>query len=129
MRPAEGAGELIAIASALRAFRLGEERIQRQGRHPRLGRVFERVIDLADRKDAQPRPDGSFEISLTPAADGQVFYFFPAAQARPLMRTALALLLYVAGSATAGAALVRRGERVHAASPWSISQAPGRVAG
>lgn len=69
------AGTLVSIASA-HQFRYGSENVTRQGRHPQLGRIFERVADLGDGADVVRRPDGAFEVALTPTVDNQVFWFF-----------------------------------------------------
>ena len=69
------AGTLVSIASA-HPFRYGSETVRRQGRHPQLGRIYERVADLADPADVSRRAEGVFEVALTPTVAGQVFYFF-----------------------------------------------------
>src|SRR5207237_242898 len=57
-------------------FRYGSESVSRQGRHPQLGRIFERVADLTDPGDVARLADGVFEVALTPTVANQVFYFF-----------------------------------------------------
>lgn len=69
------AGTLVSIASA-HPFRYGSETVSRQGRHPQLGRIYERVADLSDPADVSQRAAGIFEVALTPTVAGQVFYFF-----------------------------------------------------
>ena len=69
------AGTLVSIASA-HPFRYGSETVTRQGRHPQLGRIFERVADLSDPGDVSRRSDSVFEVALTPTVSNQVFYFF-----------------------------------------------------
>jgi hypothetical protein len=69
------AGTLVSIASA-HAFRYGSENVTRQGRHPQLGRIYERVADLTDPSDVPRRSEGVFEVALTPTVENQVFYFF-----------------------------------------------------
>jgi len=69
------AGTLVAIASS-HQFRYGSETVQRQGRHPQLGRIYERVADLSDPADVSRRADDVFEVALTPTVENQVFYFF-----------------------------------------------------
>lgn len=68
-------GTLVSIASS-HPFRYGSESVTRQGRHPQLGKIFERVADLGDRADVTVRPDGAFEVALTPSVENQVFWFF-----------------------------------------------------
>jgi hypothetical protein len=68
------AGTLVTIASP-HPFRFGSQSVSRQGKSPQLGRIYERVLDLNDPKDATPLPDGSAQVSLTPSTEGQVFYF------------------------------------------------------
>jgi hypothetical protein len=69
------AGTLVAIASS-HQFRYGSETVQRQGRHPQLGRIYERVADLSDPADVSQRAHDVFEVALTPTVENQVFYFF-----------------------------------------------------
>ena len=69
------AGTLVSIASA-HAFRYGSENVTRLGRHPQLGRIYERVADLTDPSDVSRRAEGVFEVALTPTVENQVFYFF-----------------------------------------------------
>ena len=69
------AGTLVAIASN-HQFRYGSENVSRQGRHPQLGRIYERVADLTDGGDVSRRGEGIFEVALTPTVENQVFYFF-----------------------------------------------------
>jgi hypothetical protein len=69
------AGTLVSIASS-HAFRYGSENVTRQGRHPQLGRIYERVADLTDPSDVSRRSEGVFEVALTPTVENQVFYFF-----------------------------------------------------
>jgi len=69
------AGTLVAIASS-HQFRYGSETVERQGRHPQLGRIYERVADLSDPADVSRRADDVFEVALTPTVENQVFYFF-----------------------------------------------------
>ncbi|MFL5312508.1 MAG: hypothetical protein ACJ79H_18900 [Myxococcales bacterium] len=69
------AGTLVAIASS-HQFRYGSESVSRQGRHPQLGRIYERVADLADPGDVSHRGEGEFDVALTPTVENQVFYFF-----------------------------------------------------
>jgi hypothetical protein len=69
------AGTLVAIASA-HPFRYGSENVVRQGRHPQLGRIYERVADLTDSGDVSRRSDSTFEVALTPTVPNQVFWFF-----------------------------------------------------
>ena len=75
LRRAADAGTLVAIASS-HQFRYGSESVNRQGRHPQLGRIYERVADLNDASDVSRRSEGIFEVSLTPTVPNQVFYFF-----------------------------------------------------
>ena len=75
LRRRPDAGTLVSIASA-HQFRYGSESVSRQGRHPQLGRIFERVADLTDPGDVARLADGVFEVALTPTVDNQVFYFF-----------------------------------------------------
>jgi hypothetical protein len=74
LRRAAGAGTLVSIASA-HQFRYGSESVDHQARHPQLGRIYERVADLADSGDVSRKGDG-FEVALTPTVANQVFYFF-----------------------------------------------------
>jgi hypothetical protein len=69
------AGTLVAIASS-HQFRYGSESVSRQGRHPQLGRIYERVADLSDPGDVSRRAEGEFDVALTPTVENQVFYFF-----------------------------------------------------
>jgi len=69
------AGTLVAIASS-HQFRYGSETVQRLGRHPQLGRIYERVADLSDPADVSRRADDVYEVALTPTVENQVFYFF-----------------------------------------------------
>jgi len=69
------AGTLVAIASS-HQFRYGSESVSRQGRHPQLGRIYERVADLSDPGDVSRRGEGEFDVALTPTVENQVFYFF-----------------------------------------------------
>ena len=69
------AGTLVSIASS-HAFRYGSENVTRQGRHPQLGRIYERVADLTDPSDVSRRSEGVFEVALTPTVENQVFFFF-----------------------------------------------------
>ena len=69
------AGTLVAIASS-HQFRYGSETVERQGRHPQLGRIYERVADLSDPADVSRRADDVYEVALTPTVENQVFYFF-----------------------------------------------------
>jgi hypothetical protein len=75
LRRGPEAGTLVSIASS-HQFRYGSENVTRQGRHPQLGRIYERVADLTDPGDVSRRPDGIFELALTPTVENQVFYFF-----------------------------------------------------
>ena len=75
LRRRPDAGTLVSIASA-HQFRYGSESVSRQGRHPQLGRIFERVADLTDPGDVARLADGVFEVALTPTVANQVFYFF-----------------------------------------------------
>ncbi|HYS08166.1 MAG TPA: hypothetical protein VEP66_05460 [Myxococcales bacterium] len=75
LRRLGGAGTLVAIASAY-PFRYGSENVTRQGRHPQLGRIYERVADLTDPDDVPRRTDSLYEMALTPTVANQVFYFF-----------------------------------------------------
>ena len=75
LRRAPDAGTLVSIASN-HAFRYGSETISRLGKHPQLGRIYERVADLTDPGDVSKRADGVFEVALTPTVANQVFYFF-----------------------------------------------------
>lgn len=75
LRRKPDAGTLVSIASA-HPFRYGSESVSRQGRHPQLGRIYERVADLADPADVSQRAPGVFEVALTPSVAGQVFWFF-----------------------------------------------------
>jgi hypothetical protein len=68
------AGTLVTIASP-HPFRFGSQSVSRQGKSPQLGRIYERVLDLNDPKEATPLPDGSAQVSITPSTEGQVFYF------------------------------------------------------
>ncbi|HUJ25851.1 MAG TPA: hypothetical protein VLW85_07530 [Myxococcales bacterium] len=70
------AGTLVSIASN-HQFRYGSESVDHQARHPQLGRIYERVADLADPGDVSRRSDGIYEVALTPTVANQVFYFFP----------------------------------------------------
>ncbi len=69
------AGTLVSIASA-HQFRYGSESVTHTGRHPQLGRIYERVADLNDPGDVSRRGDGAFEVAITPTVENQVFYFF-----------------------------------------------------
>ena len=75
LRRLRDAGTLVAIASAY-PFRYGSENVTRLGRHPQLGRIYERVADLTDPDDVPRRADSLFEVALTPTVANQVFYFF-----------------------------------------------------
>jgi hypothetical protein len=75
LRRQRDAGTLVSIASAY-PFRYGSENVTRQGRHPQLGRIYERVADLTDPDDVSRRADSVFEVALTPTVANQVFYFF-----------------------------------------------------
>ena len=75
LRRLREAGTLVSIASA-HPFRYGSENVTRQGRHPQLGRIYERVADLTDPEDVSRRADSVFEVALTPTVANQVFYFF-----------------------------------------------------
>jgi len=75
LRRLREAGTLVAIASS-HPFRYGSENVTRQGRHPQLGRIYERVADLTDPDDVSRRADSVFEVALTPTVANQVFYFF-----------------------------------------------------
>jgi hypothetical protein len=75
LRRLREAGTLVSIASAY-PFRYGSESVTRQGRHPQLGRIYERVADLTDAGDVSRRADAAFEVALTPTVANQVFYFF-----------------------------------------------------
>jgi hypothetical protein len=75
LRRLREAGTLVAIASAQR-FRYGSETVSRQGRHPQLGRVYERVADLSDPADVARRDDDAFDVAITPSVENQTFYFF-----------------------------------------------------
>jgi hypothetical protein len=75
LRRLRDAGTLVAIASA-HPFRYGSENVTRQGRHPQLGRIYERVADLTDSGDVSRRADSVFEVALTPTVANQVFWFF-----------------------------------------------------
>ena len=75
LRRLREAGTLVSIASAY-PFRYGSENVTRQGRHPQLGRIYERVADLTDPDDVPRRADAAFEVALTPTVANQVFYFF-----------------------------------------------------
>jgi hypothetical protein len=75
LRRSPDAGTLVAIASP-QQFRYGSENVSRQGRHPQLGRIYERVADLTDAGDVSRRADGIFDVALTPTVANQVFYFF-----------------------------------------------------
>jgi hypothetical protein len=75
LRPGPLAGTLVSIASS-HPFRYGSENVARQGRHPQLGRIFERVADLTDPGDVARRSDGAVEVALTPTVANQVFWFF-----------------------------------------------------
>jgi len=75
LRRQRDAGTLVSIASAY-PFRYGSESVTRQGRHPQLGRIYERVADLTDPDDVARRADSVFEVALTPSVANQVFYFF-----------------------------------------------------
>lgn len=74
LRRTPEAGTLVAIASS-HQFRYGSENVSRQGRHPQLGRIYERVADLTDPGDVSRRGE-AFEVALTPTVENQVFYFF-----------------------------------------------------
>ena len=75
LRRLREAGTLVAIASA-HPFRYGSESVTRQGRHPQLGRIYERVADLTDPGDVSRRNDSTFEMALTPTVANQIFWFF-----------------------------------------------------
>ena len=75
LRRLRDAGTLVSIASA-HPFRYGSENVTRQGRHPQLGRIYERVADLNDPEDVSRRADSVFEVALTPSVANQVFSFF-----------------------------------------------------
>ncbi len=75
LRRLREAGTLVAIAST-HPFRYGSESVTRQGRHPQLGRIYERVADLTDSGDVSRRADAAYEVALTPTVSNQVFYFF-----------------------------------------------------
>jgi hypothetical protein len=75
LRRLREAGTLVSIASAY-PFRYGSENVTRQGRHPQLGRIYERVADLTDPDDVPRRADAVYEMALTPTVANQVFYFF-----------------------------------------------------
>ncbi|HYY53374.1 MAG TPA: hypothetical protein VE755_10905 [Myxococcales bacterium] len=75
LRRLREAGTLVSIAST-HPFRYGSENVTRQGRHPQLGRIYERVADLTDPEDVSRRADSVFEVALTPTVANQVFYFF-----------------------------------------------------
>jgi len=75
LRRLRDAGTLVAIASAY-PFRYGSENVTRLGRHPQLGRIYERVADLTDPDDVPRRADSIYEVALTPTVANQVFYFF-----------------------------------------------------
>src|SRR5438445_800702 len=75
LRRLREAGTLVAIASS-HPSRYGSENVTRQGRHPQLGRIYERVADLTDPDDVSRRADSVFEVALTPTVANQVFYFF-----------------------------------------------------
>ena len=75
LRRLREAGTLVAIASS-HPFRYGSENVTRQGRHPQLGRIYERVADLTDPGDVSRRTESVFEVALTPSVANQVFWFF-----------------------------------------------------
>jgi hypothetical protein len=75
LRRRPDAGTLVSIASS-QQFRYGSENVSRHGRHPQLGRIYERVADLTDPGDVSRRADGAIEVALTPTVENQVFYFF-----------------------------------------------------
>ena len=68
------AGTLVTVASA-QPFRFGSQSVSRQGRHPQLGRIYERVADLNDPAEVTRSSSGEVQILLTPTVEGQVFYF------------------------------------------------------
>lgn len=68
------AGTMVTIASA-QPFRFGSQSVNRKGRSPQLGHIYERVADLTDPRDATQGEGGKAGISLTPTVEGQVFYF------------------------------------------------------
>jgi hypothetical protein len=74
LRRAADAGTLVSIASN-HQFRYGSETVSHQGKHPQLGRIYERVADLTDPGDVPKRSEGVFEVALTPTVANQVFYF------------------------------------------------------
>ena len=76
LRKLAAAGTLVSIASN-HQFRYGSESVDKQARHPQLGRIYERVADLADPGDVSRKTDGNYEVALTPTVANQVFYFFP----------------------------------------------------
>ena len=59
------AGTLVTVASA-QPFQFNGQKVSRQGRHPQLGRIYERVADLNDAAE---------QVLLTPSVESQVFYF------------------------------------------------------
>ena len=75
LRRLRDSGTLVSIASA-HPFRYGSETVTRLGKHPQLGRIYERVADLTDPADVSRRADAVFEVALTPTVANQVFYFF-----------------------------------------------------
>ena len=75
LRRLRDSGTLVSIASA-HPFRYGSENVTRLGKHPQLGRIYERVADLTDHADVSRRADAVFEVALTPTVANQVFYFF-----------------------------------------------------
>jgi hypothetical protein len=75
LRRLREAGTLVSIASA-QPFRYGSENVTRLGRHPQLGRIYERVADLTDPGDVSRRAEALYEVALTPTVANQVFYFF-----------------------------------------------------
>jgi hypothetical protein len=74
LQPKPDAGTLVTVAST-QPFRFGHQSVSRQGRHPQLGRIYERVADLSDPAEVTKGPGGEAQISLTPSVEGQVFYF------------------------------------------------------
>ena len=75
LRRLRDSGTLVSIASA-HPFRYGSENVTRLGKHPQLGRIYERVADLTDPADVSRRADAVFEVALTPTVANQIFYFF-----------------------------------------------------
>lgn len=70
----KGVTGVISIASP-QPFEWGKSEVTRASRHPQLGPVYERTVELG--APGLPRKsDGVYEAKLKAKAEGQVFYFF-----------------------------------------------------